>query len=106
MFFVYVTDIQCIFIHFLCAAEPQGTGYQFERRHSLPLEKDTSLQASTVSGLRQSLSPRHPRLQPVDQNDATSLAGSVFDFLSYSDVDSGQRQEFQFLLARVCTCFV
>lgn len=30
-----------------------------------------------------------------------STASSAFDFLSYSDIDSGQREEFQSLLVRV-----
>jgi hypothetical protein len=80
------------------AAEPRSSGDQFQRHHSLPIEKDTSLQTSSISDRGPSL--RHPRFHSAAQNDATSLSGSVFDVLSYSDVDTGQRQEFQFLLAR------
>ena len=32
----------------------------------------------------------------------TSTASSAFDFLSYSDIDSGQREEFHSLLVKVC----
>ena len=35
------------------------------------------------------------------QTDYSSMSGSVFDLLSYTDVDTGQREEFHFLLARV-----
>ena len=75
--------------------------------HSLPVVRDTfkvSGNTHRTSGHHQSSQqPRHHR-QSVDHHDTTSLNSSVFDFLSYSEVDSGQRQEFQFLLAKVCVC--
>ena len=85
------------------AAEPRSSGDQFKRHHSLPILKDTSLQTSSISDRGPSL--RHPWLHSAAPNDGNSLDGSVFDLLSYSDVDTGQRQEFHFLLARVCACF-
>ena len=49
-------------------------------------------------------SHRHSSTASRRRHSNTSIATSSFDFLSYSDVDAGQQEEFHFLLARVCFC--
>lgn len=76
--------------------------------HSIPpIEQSTSLHSSGASPRprrRRRSGGDHSQNQssPVNKSRdaAGSVASSVFDLLSYTDVDTGQREEFQFLIAR------